>query len=314
MKIRMPWKRIGATLLAVVMGIGCISAAAFARESIETDRATSLSIYFGADGIGFSAVNFSIYRVANTSENGAFTLTGDFADYSVNLEDLDSSGWRALAQTLAVYTARDELKPLRTQRTGQGGRVSFAGLAVGLYLVIGEEYADANAIYTPEPMLVSLPEWTEEGDWNYGIEATCKFDRRDKTPGRVSRKVQKVWKDDGNEDTRPKEISVQLLENGTVVDTVLLNKKNNWEYTWENLDSNARWQVVESEVPAGYTVTVAQEGTIFVITNTRPYEPPPKLPQTGMLWWPVPVLACGGLLLVLAGWMVRRKQGDSHGK
>ena len=118
MKIRMPWKRIGATLLAVVMGIGCISAAAFARESIETDRATSLSIYFGADGIGFSAVNFSIYRVANTSENGAFTLTGDFADYSVNLEDLDSSGWRALAQTLAVYTARDELKPLRTQRAG----------------------------------------------------------------------------------------------------------------------------------------------------------------------------------------------------
>lgn len=33
----------------------------------------------------------------------------------------------------------------------------------------------------------------------------------------------------------------------------------------------------------------------------------PQLPQTGMVWWPVPVMACGGLLLVLLGWIRRRK-------
>ena len=69
----------------------------------------------------------------------------------------------------------------------------------------------------------------------------------------MSRKVQKVWEDDGNEANRPEEITVQLLENGTVVDTVILNRKNNWEYTWDDLESSSKWQIVEADVPAGYT-------------------------------------------------------------
>ena len=179
--------------------------------------------------------------------------------------------------------------------------------------MIGERYTSENAVYTPEPMLVSLPGRTEEG-WDYDAEAVCKFDREDTPAETISRKVQKVWKDDGNEEKRPEKIAVQLLENGTVVDTVTLSKENNWEYTWENLDGCSRWQVAEANVPDGYTVAIAQEGTVFIMTNTRPSEPPPKLPQTGMLWWPVPALACGGLLLIVAGLVVRRRQGDGHEK
>ena len=33
----------------------------------------------------------------------------------------------------------------------------------------------------------------------------------------------------------------------------------------------------------------------------------PQLPQTGMVWWPVPVMACSGLLFVLLGWIRCRK-------
>ena len=93
-----------------------------------------------------------------------------------------------------------------------------------------------------------------------------------------------------------------------------MSRENNWEYTWENLDGGSRWQVTEAEVPDGYTVAIAQEGTVFIITNTRPSEPPPKLPQTGMLWWPVPVLACGGLLLIAVGLIVRHRQGGANEK
>ena len=35
--------------------------------------------------------------------------------------------------------------------------------------------------------------------------------------------------------------------------------------------------------------------------------PPDKLPQTGQLWWPVPLLASAGLLLTAAGVVIRRK-------
>ena len=41
----------------------------------------------------------------------------------------------------------------------------------------------------------------------------------------------------------------------------------------------------------------------------EPGEPgEPDLPQTGVLWWPVPVLACAGLFLFLIGWGKRRHE------
>ena len=35
-----------------------------------------------------------------------------------------------------------------------------------------------------------------------------------------------------------------------------------------------------------------------------------KLPQTGQLWWPVPMLACGGLGCIVVGLFRRRRAGD----
>lgn len=117
--------------------------------------------------------------------------------------------------------------------------------------------------------------WEKAAEWVYNTELFCKYDS-EIVPNQVVRKVQKVWEDDGNEKKRPQSISVQLLENGKVVDTVVLNRDNNWEYTWKNLDGGSVWQVVEAETPEGYTVSVVREGAVFVMTNTFPSEIPPR--------------------------------------
>lgn len=38
--------------------------------------------------------------------------------------------------------------------------------------------------------------------------------------------------------------------------------------------------------------------------------PPPRLPQTGQLWWPIPALACAGILFILVGIVRRRSSRD----
>lgn len=131
----------------------------------------------------------------------------------------------------------------------------------------------------------------------------------------------KVWNDAGQEHDRPKKITVQLLKNGEVYDTVILNERNSWRYIWNDLpkyDKNGlpiEWRVVEL-TPEGYTVSITQESGTFVVTNTPkqpsvmpPTDQPkePTLPQTGELWWPVPVLAAAGLLLIAAGAGKKRK-------
>lgn len=314
MKARHILKRFGTLLFVVLLGISCMAMTAFASGNIETGRQGSLSVYFGENGIGFADVAFSIYRVADISEDGTYTQTGDFAQYPVRLEDLDSSGWRALAQTLDAYAARDEIAPLMTRQTGTDGSFQITGLSAGLYLISGGQYMDEDIVYTPEPMLVSIPGLAADGTWAYDVDVSCKFEREDTTDSPVSRKVQKVWKDDGNEEKRPNEITVQLLENGNIVDTVVLSRNNNWEYTWNDLDGSSKWQIAEDDVPDGYTVTTTQEDNIFVLTNTYPSQQPPELPQTGMLWRPVPLLACSGLLLIVTGLVVQHRQGDNYEK
>lgn len=312
----MKWKGIlgRAGAFAALVLLACALAVTAAAQTIDLDRENTLTVSFGESGEGFPEVEFSLYPVASLTEEGEYALTGDFAQYPVSLEDLDSSGLRSLAQTLDAYVARDTLTPLLSQETGEDGMVSFDGLSPGLYLVLGESYTQDNTVYTPSPMLFYLPDQGEDGGWEYEVTASCKFDQEETTDTTVSRKVQKVWKDNGNQSKRPEMVFVQLLENGAVVDTVALSEENNWEYTWEGLDASSRWQVAETSVPDGYTVTVTQEGTLFVVTNTYPGKTPPKLPQTGLLWWPVPLLACAGLVLVIAGAAARRRGRGSHEK
>lgn len=45
-------------------------------------------------------------------------------------------------------------------------------------------------------------------------------------------------------------------------------------------------------------------------TPTKNPTPPEKLPQTGMLMWPIPVLTGIGLLLFLVGWALNKRESD----
>lgn len=306
MNVRISGKTLTAVLLSILLCILCMTDAASAKTYAAAEKNASLTVYFGKDGNGFQGAEFNIYKVADMPEKGTFALSGDFKAYPVSLDNLDSSGWRALAQTLDSYISRDDLEPLKTGFTDSRGDVCFDALSPGLYIVSSERYAANGIIYTLEPFLVSLPKTAETGEKIYDVKASCKFDISPIKPETTELKIQKVWKDDGNQDKRPEEISVQLLKDGEIYDTAVLNKKNNWEYVWKDLDGGSEWQAAEALTPDGYTVSVAREGTTFIMTNTCPEETPPKLPQTGMPWQPVFVLTCGGLLMLLAGIIIRR--------
>ena len=128
--------------------------------------------------------------------------------------------------------------------------------------------------------------------------------------GTVSRRVQKRWSDTGYEDKRPDSVTVLLLRDGEVYDTQLLSAATGWQYTWTSLprvDANGHeisWTLREEPV-SGYTPSTAQNGNIIVLTNS--YDKP-RLPQTGQLWWPVPLLAALGLAFIIVGVSTRRKE------
>ncbi len=124
-------------------------------------------------------------------------------------------------------------------------------------------------------------------------------------PELVDRTVLKVWKNDGAHlDERPAEVQAALLCNGEVYEVVALNEENGWTYSWTGLDGEMEWTIVEYTVLDKYTSSVTQDGNTFIITNTYS-----DIPQTGQLWWPVPMLLALGLGMIVAG-LIRRRGAE----
>lgn len=335
------WKNI-CHMLCICFAIVLLPLQAFASDTIADDLTAeselSLTLHNGA-----GAGNFSFYKVADFSESGRFDITGTmFADYvgevenfsNYTLENLDSEGWTALAQTLAGCVEKDSLDASYCKDTDEQGNLVWTeaeGLEKALYLIIGKPIDEENT-YTMLPYLITVPNRDTDGNWitQVTVDLTKYIGTTEEF---VSRKVMKIWKDTDNESKRPSEITVQLLKDGEVVEEVVLNEENNWEYEWTELDANSEWKVVEKEVPDSYVMSSTQDGKTFVIINTykektpdtpssgKPSSGSPSsssssggsktLPKTGQLWWPVPVLVILGIGCLVIG-CVRRRDNISE--
>lgn len=283
----------------------------FSMINVCASSELSLTVECAYNEEPFSDVEVRIYKVATASESEP---VGEFENYSVSIISKNSEQLRAAAFTLASYVERDNIAPYDHGNTDADGIVCFpvnaSRLEKGVYLVVTDDYVTQDKTYTAEPFLVVLTNVSE-------VTTKPKFFDKE-TFLSTSVKVLKVWED--SETQRPEEIEVELIHNGEIVDTVVLNEEMNWRYTWDNLESGD-YLVCEKNVPQGYEVSVSREGITFVIKNASKGTPPdedssqpttenqtkPGLPQTGMLKWPIPYLACAGLLLFIAGWAIKRK-------
>ena len=330
--MRLTRRKRALALLAAVLCL--LTSVAQAAGSIDLTRKPTLTLTYRDGKTALSGAKFSIYRVADADETGELTVRSEFDEFDLDIRGKNDRRWREMAQTLESYVLRRELTPADSGKTDKTGMLTFPTqgktLAAGLYLVIGERHTQGGNDYDAEPFFVLLPtQDLENNEWVYDVSANVKFG---KTPvpddgDTVTRKVLKVWDDDGAEDSRPQEITVELLRNGKVYDTVKLSEKNNWRYTWLDLDAYTRWSVTEKTV-SGYTVSITREGITFVVTNTKkpertdtpdtPVKPSnpskpsspakPTLPQTGAVWWHVEALALSGLVFLILGALDRKTE------
>ncbi|MGN0268745.1 MAG: Cna B-type domain-containing protein [Lachnospiraceae bacterium] len=312
-------------LLCLLLCVSLLPVTAFAEaeDTLDLTKKVNLTLQYEIEG-----AQFHLYKVAEVSQDLEFTLTGDFAGYPVEVNGLDSAGWRALAETLASFVERDGIKPLKTGVIGEQGTLTWSELESGLYLVLGEEMTSEQYKYSPMPSLIMLPSQSADGKWEYDPVMQIKY-TEEEIPGSDTEMiaVMKVWQDHGFEEKRPEAITVELYMDGVLYDTVSLDKANNWSYEWESLPAGHKWTAMEKDIPACYTVTSVREDRYLVITNCyQPEEPsvpvtpdkPDKpgggslLPQTGQLWWPVPILALAGIVFFTVGWIRRKTQENGN--
>ena len=318
-----------------------MAAPSFAAEKIDLSKDTTLTVAFPGDE-KVPGMEFSVYKVAEFDEKANLNMLDKYKAYKVGDVPEDQAGFRTLASTLQGYVKKDNIKADYTATTDEKGVASFGVVERGLYLLISTSVIYEGRIYVTTPSMVVVPNLDENDEWVNDVVVAPKYSSSPLPPKdeKMTLNAIKVWEGD-KENERPASIILDLVCDGEVIDSVTLSKYNNWRVTWKDLDPAKEYNVVETIVPGGYEVQIEKEGFTYTVKNYIPgtpdkpvkdsYEEPDKedekptppstpqknpptppttttkLPQTGQLWWPVPILMGAGFVFFLAGIIRKRR-------
>lgn len=304
---------------------------ALAAEEIDPEREGTLDVHFSlGTGTDVTGMQFDLYRVADVHKDGKTQLCEDFLSLDTDISLTPTDAWATVTTGAANLVRRNGLAPEQSAYLNENGVAHFPEsgkkITAGIYLVFPRTLETSDGKVGGNPTLVALP--LADGGWNYNVQVSPKGGL---LTAEDYLEVLKIWDDKGYEKKRPKSVVVDLYCDGVLVDTQELTADMQWKYRWDpapvwkslgqsgngpgsnvTIEGEHSWYVVERKVN-GYKTSYALSGDHrFVITNTIRSTTPPssgnKLPQTGALWWPVPLLALAGLSLLCLGRAMAKRE------
>ena len=237
----------------------------------------------------------SVYYVATVllddDGNLMYDYTDDFKQFDTAIDDTE------LATKLDAFVSQHNV-PSTKITTNIDGTALCNGLPLGLYFIKQTGAVEGFAPCTP--FLVTVPN-EKDGEYLYKVNASPKTE----VARLVSITIKKEWNTDKSTEAA-ESVTVQLLKNGSVVKTAILNAQNNWQITYADMPESDTYSIKEVNIPKGFTATYKQEDYVFTVTNTS------TLIQTGQLIWPIPVLAGGGMILIAVGIVLLQKKRKTN--
>lgn len=243
------------------------------------------------DGTMVSGAEISIVKIAKAidkNNNLAFEYVDEISDCSLLVDEI-----KDVSSELLECIDKSNLK-YDKKITDKNGMVKFNNLELGLYLIKQTNKLEGYSSFLP--FLIMIPEFIDD-EWNYDIEATPKTD----IIKLMDITVRKEWNISSNK-MIPEEIEIQLIRGSQVIDTIKLNKDNDWKYTWEELEVSDEYRVLEVNVPDGYTASYRNEDGVFIIVNTD------TLIKTSSNTWLIQGLALLGIIIITIGIICEKKE------
>ncbi len=311
----------------------------------ESEQLHSIKLICHNDDIILTGMEWNLYRIGERHID-KIVLSGAFSDYPVDMSDLSEENVEQIAKTLESYAVADDISPVMSGATDGAGELSFDSLSRGVYLAVGKKLKIDYTCYVASSLILEV----RDSDVSFSYDAFPKFKYATLGSEQMSYTVRKVWINDTSESVEyPPNVTIDLFKNGELYDTVILNTDNKWEHHWTDLDNSNKWYVVERNIPVNYTVLIDFNSTQYIIKNsytsietssvvtdittatpidfsttylintsakttmTVPQTSVTSLPplaQTGQPWMAVIILSSSGILLLIIGLMIKKRNND----
>ena len=240
---------------------------------------------------------------------------------------------------LLAYIKTNGISPVAEKTSDADGKTYYTDLELGIYYVLSDKvdaggftHSFVNFLY-PVPIL----EMTSSG--NVNINYSPSVSPKKSKIANVHCNIRKRWNDSGNTGKRPSSVTFKIYCDGEFMEEVTLSSENDWYYEWSK-EGDHSFTVEEVDVAPGYSsnMQIIQDGHHFEFVCTNSYNPPPpppdtpnppdtpgepgipdlpevlgairdlpqvlgarRLPQTGQLWWPLPILVIAGVFMIVKG-------------
>ena len=260
-------KRAQKALAMIIISAICFALFSFGTAAvfIDTRGSITLTTLSKENKEPVSGAVFRIYYLASAHQSGdgiSFVYTDEFKNNGMGMGNFSDAylpvHLSAYAQSMSIaYTEK---------ATDKTGKVVFDNLPCGAYLVVPMEIDEGYL--NPTPFVVTVPMKGEgQNNWIYHIDATPKIEiGGNDTDEKTYISVKKYWQ---GTDNAPDSITVLLIKDGVISDSVVLSDANNWYHKWEDLNKNHSWNVVEANVPEDYKVSYVTSQMTVIITNTH---------------------------------------------
>ena len=262
-----------------------------------------------------------------------------FSDSSFFNNGFKFDAWKSCVDGLKSYVKSQKIVPYKEGVSDKDGKTYYKDLELGAYLVISDSLTDSQYVHSFSDFVYPVPllERDEAAGvmvWRYDVDVAPKKESVERIIDEEF-VVYKRWEDSGYESNRPTEITVKIYCDEVLYKTVQLNASNNWKFSW-SYEPGHEWKVYESSAGTNYTPSLSKSKKetkyTFVFTNTYnppvtpPSDPPEtptptpdlpsvlgairdlpevlgarRLPQTGQLWWPLPILVLFGVFFIFKG-------------
>lgn len=279
MKLRNRFKYIFLTILIASL---LLSSQVFAAD--DTEDSLTLEIDYRVNNTFLVGAQFDLYLVATMDDNGDISPVNNFRLYNDDILDVIDNDIETIDQEFLKLTTLlegyvglhgDRIKPIDSGTTNSRGILLFPTgdeeLVDGLYLIIGHTHTQDGYIYEATSFMTFLPRDDGSDIWRY-LRAVPKVDYR-KIPTPDTPSDTPSGGDTPSDEPSPQSddtpISLLTLD-GAVDDTTDLISPQSEDTPLPTLDGS--------------------------------------LPQTGQLWWPIPFLVAGGLIMIIIGLVRRRSE------
>ncbi len=278
-------------------------------------------------------MQWELYKISEVTEDGKLkpieVFSGfkipDFLHYEEEIQDL--------AYTLENYITLIHPEAVQSGKINNDGELVFSGLEEGWYIAVPKRIITVDAEYVASSSLICITgKHLYSSVWGTNITIVPKVNKfpREKFP---KKDVIIQFFHEKSDYQSVEEIVVEIYHDGKIYDHVVLDEGNNWSYIVPDVpDDDSEWVITQENTPDKVyplfdreTVMIKDKPTYIISVWNRKEEPDysindgedkPEsssgdenyLPQTGQLWWPVPILTSGGLLTVCLGVVLKRKE------